>query len=76
MAPAGAARADREVVTNQLAAAVGENRRAFDKARTLLLVAAGGRASDAGMVCCDAAANHAATAPSELTSGKLWEPNH
>ena len=47
MAAAGAARADREVVANQLAAAAGENRRAFNKACTLLLAVAGGEPSDA-----------------------------
>jgi hypothetical protein len=47
MAAAGAARADREVVANQLAAAAGENRRAFNQARTLLLAVAGGEPSDA-----------------------------
>ena len=41
MAAAGAARADREVVANQLAAAAGENRQAFNQARTLLLAVAG-----------------------------------
>jgi hypothetical protein len=50
LAAAGAARADWEVVTNQHAAAVGEDRRTVDQARTLLLVAAGGESPDAPTV--------------------------
>jgi hypothetical protein len=42
-----AARADREVVADELAAAVAENRRAFNQARTLLQAVAGGGTSDA-----------------------------
>ena len=53
-------RANREVVANKLAAAVGESRRAFDKARTLLLVAAGGESPDPAAVCRHAAENRGA----------------
>ena len=37
----------RQLVADQLAAAPGENRRTFDQARAVLLVAAGGESSDA-----------------------------
>jgi hypothetical protein len=47
VAAGGAATANRRLVADQLAAAVGENRRAFDKACPLLLVAACGEPSDA-----------------------------
>src|ERR1019366_1634180 len=47
VAAAGAAAADRHVVADQLAAAAGENRRAFDQACPVLLVAACGEPSDA-----------------------------
>jgi hypothetical protein len=46
VAAAGAAGADREVVAHQLAAAAGENRRAFNQARTILLAIAGGEPPD------------------------------
>src|SRR5271163_102388 len=46
VAAAGAARADRKVVADRLAAAVGEDRWTVDKARTFLLVAAGGEPPD------------------------------
>jgi hypothetical protein len=58
VATAGAARADREVVAHQLAAAVGEDRRTVDKARALLLVAAGGESPDAPALCPHAAKDH------------------
>ncbi len=59
----GAARADREAVADQLAAAAGENRRSVDQARTLLLVAVGGESSDAAAVWRYAAEDcHAAVA--------------
>src|SRR5216683_6059169 len=60
MAPAGAARADRQLVADQLAAATGENRWAFNQACTLLLVAAGGEPSDAAVVCRHAAEDRSA----------------
>ncbi len=50
MATAGAACADREVVANQPAAAVGEDRRTADPTCPLLLVAVGRGASDAAAV--------------------------
>ncbi len=65
MATAGSARADREVVANQLAAAAGENRRAFNKACTLLLAVAGGESSDAAALREHAAENRDAA----VTSG-------
>ena len=48
--PAGAARADREVVADQLAATVCEDRWTARPTCALLLVATGRRASDAGVV--------------------------
>src|ERR1019366_4193000 len=45
LAAAGAADEDRHLVADQLAAAAGENRRTFDKACPVLLVAAGGESS-------------------------------
>ena len=61
MAAAGAARADREVVAHQLAAAVGEDRWTAHPTCALLLVAAGRRASDAAVVCRHAAEDRGAT---------------
>jgi len=46
----GAADEGRDMVADQLAAATGETRRTIDQARTLLLVAPGGEASDAAVV--------------------------
>jgi len=46
----GAAEADRRLVLGQLAAAVGEDRRAFDQARPVLLAASGGEPPDAAVV--------------------------
>src|ERR1035437_8298340 len=60
MAAAGAARADREVVADQLAAAPGETRRAFNQACALLLAAAGGESSDAAAVWLHAAEDRGA----------------
>ena len=54
--------ADREVVANQLAAAVDENRRTFDQACTLPLVAPGGEPSDAAAVCRHAEEGYGAAA--------------
>jgi hypothetical protein len=51
VAAAGAADEDRALVADQLAAAVGENRRPIDQTRPLLLVAAGGESPDAAVVC-------------------------
>ena len=45
VAATGAARADRQLVADQSAAASGEDRRALDQARPLLLVAGGGEPS-------------------------------
>jgi hypothetical protein len=50
VAATGAARADREVVTNQLAAAVGEDRRTAHPTCALLLVAIGREPSNAAAV--------------------------
>jgi hypothetical protein len=47
VAAAGVAQANRELVADQLAAAVGEDRRASGEARPVLLAAVGGEPSDA-----------------------------
>jgi Transposase DDE domain group 1 len=57
---AGAGDADREVVADQLAAAVGEDRRTAHQTCALLLVGAGGEASDAAVVCRHAAEDRGA----------------
>jgi hypothetical protein len=46
----GAAEAARRLILDQLAAAVGEDRRGFDQARPVLLAASGGEPSDAAVV--------------------------
>jgi hypothetical protein len=56
----GAARADREVVADQLAAAVGEDRWTAHLTCALPLVAAGRRASDAAVACRHAAEDRGA----------------
>src|ERR1039457_3700261 len=66
MAAAGAARADREVVADQLAAAPGETRRAFNQACALLLAAAGGESSDAAAVWLHAAEDRGAAVASGI----------
>jgi len=48
------------LVANQLAAAVGEDRRTVDKAHPLLLVAAGGESPDAPALCWHAAEDRGA----------------
>jgi hypothetical protein len=50
VAATGAAQGDRQLVADQSSAAAGENRRALDKARPLLLAAAGGESPDAAAV--------------------------
>src|ERR1035437_3866488 len=50
----------RAFLRDRAAAAVGENRRTFDKARTLLLAAAGGEPSDAPALCKHAAQDRGA----------------
>src|SRR5271167_397656 len=50
LAAAGAAKGDQQLVANQLAAASGQDRRAPDKARPLLLAAAGGESPDAAAI--------------------------
>ena len=57
MAATGAAGADRQLVADQLATTVGEDRRPFDKARPLLLAAFSREPSDAVAVCQHAAEN-------------------
>jgi len=57
---AGAGDADREVVADQLAAAVGEDRRTAHQTRALLLVGAGGEPSGAAVVCRHAAEDRGA----------------
>ena len=66
VATAGAARADREVVADQLAAAVGEDRRTAHPTCALLLVAVGGEPSDAAVVCRHAAKDHDAAVASGI----------
>jgi hypothetical protein len=51
MAATGAAGADRQLVAHQIAAPVDEDRRPFDQARPLLLVAFGREPSDTAAVC-------------------------
>src|SRR5208283_2473893 len=60
LAATGATGADWQLVADQLATAVGEDRRPFDKARPLLLAAAGGEPSDAAAVCRHAAEDRGA----------------
>src|ERR1019366_8565270 len=50
VAEAGAAEADRELVVDELAATVGEDRRQADQACAVLLAAAGGEPSEAAPV--------------------------
>jgi len=66
VAAGGVAGADRRLVADQLAAAVGENRRAFDKACPVLLVAAGGESSDAPALRKHAAEDRGAAAASGI----------
>jgi Transposase DDE domain group 1 len=68
-AAAGAADSGRHLVADQLAAAVGEDRRTVDKARTLLLVAASGESPDAPAVCRHAAKDHAAACAGGIRRG-------
>jgi len=58
---AGAAQANRELVADQLATAVGEGRRTAGQTCALLLATAGGRTSDAAAVRGDAGPDRAAT---------------
>jgi hypothetical protein len=61
LAAAGAAQADRRVVLDQLAAAAGENGRAFDQARPVLLAAAGRGSALAASIDAAIEAEHYAT---------------
>ena len=69
VAAAGAADEDRQLVADQLAAAAGENRRAFDKACPVLLVAAGRESSDAPALRKHAAEDRDAAAASGIRRG-------
>jgi hypothetical protein len=66
VATAGAARAGREVVAHQLAAAVGQDRRTAHPTCALLLVAVGREPSNAAVVCRDAAADRRLAHASEI----------
>jgi hypothetical protein len=57
----GVADEDRDLVTDQLVAAVGEDRRPIDKAFPLLLAAVSREPSDAAAVCVHAAEDRGAT---------------
>src|ERR1019366_1239571 len=57
VAAAGAAEEDRELVADQLAATVGEDRRQADQARSVLLASVGRGPSDAAGVRGDSAAD-------------------
>jgi hypothetical protein len=52
-----AAAEDRQVVTHQLAAAAGEDGRAIDQTRSVLLAALGGESSDTAVIYRDDAAD-------------------
>jgi len=75
LAAAGAAGRDRGLVTDQHAAAAGEDRRAAGQACTVLRADAGGRTPDARAVRSAAAADRDAAASSKLATrhnaGKL-----
>ena len=60
MAAAGVAEANRELVADESAATAGQDRRTASETRALLLVAAGGRTSDAAAVRGDAGPARAA----------------
>src|SRR5271163_2698613 len=67
VAAAGAADAGRLLVADRLAAAVDEDRRTIDQARTLLLVAAGGESSHAAAVRGQAGGDRDATVARGIT---------
>src|ERR1035437_5792760 len=50
VAALGAAQQNRQLVADQLATAIGENRRSIGQARSVLLVAPGGKSSDTAAV--------------------------
>ena len=60
VAALGAAQQNRQLVANQLAAAVGKNRRPIDQARSIILVVPGGESSDAAVVWGHGAADRSA----------------
>jgi len=60
VAAAGVAEANRELVADESAATAGQDRRTASETRALLLVAAGGRTSDAAAVRGDAGPARAA----------------
>jgi hypothetical protein len=57
VATVGTAEEDREVVVDELAAAVGEDRRAAGETCTVLLAALGGKSSDEAVVYGDGGAD-------------------
>ena len=65
-ASAGAAQKNRQLVTDEFAAATGQNRRTFDQARQVLLAAAGGESSDAAAVWKHAAKDRGVTIASGI----------
>ena len=67
VAALGAAQQNRQLVADQLAAAIGEDGRPVSQARTVLLVAAGRKSSDAAAVWQHGAANLGATAACGIT---------
>ena len=71
LAAAGSAGRDRRLVTDQRAAAAGEDWRAAGQACTVLLADAGGRTPDARAVRSDAAADRYAAASGKLTAGGI-----
>src|ERR1019366_10076180 len=70
VAEAGAAEADRELVVDELAATVGEDRRQADQACAVLLAAAGGEPSDAAPVRGHGAPNRSAAGAHRIGCGR------
>ena len=64
VAALGAAQRSRQLVADQLAAAIGENRRSIGQARMIRLVAPGGKSSDAAALWRDAPADRSAAGSS------------
>jgi hypothetical protein len=67
LAAAGAAGVDREMVADQLAAAVGEDRRTAHQTCALLLVAAGGASPDPAALCRHAGEDRGAAVASGIS---------
>ena len=67
VAAAGTADENRKLVSNQFAAAIGENRRSIGQARTILLATASGESSDKEAVWQHGAANLGAAAACGMT---------